>query len=487
MGSKGFGRRPSLLEQENSYSANPPLSRVQSQVDGLVSGFVREATDWRSLAAMTAGGTAYRIGRMGVMGLGTGKAVQALSLSAGLIAEVSAFEISHRAFQSENPQLWKWSGHGGLAQGLLHSFIAFGTLKGAGRISQGQNIFFQHLLQDSAMVAGHQASGWLGAPPPTGTLAEQFLKAEATNLQMGAGMALAQGWLPGLHGTERMEAEGPFERKPSGLSFFDRDVAFASPLGFYGRALSPTEKSKGERFRENSAAMSSVGDGDGPAGGSASPPPRVSRTIPPRAPAQKEPAFTYQLLLNDFSNFQTIGHESVIAVRDNREFSVKVGHREKTKRWDRYFPAGTTKLTFQLREGNTQGKAVVYLEHTAINLYSISNQASQKVRKMLPGAGTIFLDWLATQAALQGKEFNIIRVENTHIVKILSRSGLVDPEESMIEACLWDKGGYRVERASRWEDQVLVNDYDGGRYNFLNIRARPNRALIPPPSEDASN
>jgi len=198
---------PSNLLDRGGFPSKP-LTSMQTQVEGLVGGFIQQAADWRSLAAMTAGGLAYRVGRIGAMGLGGGNAVRAVSIGLGLTAEISAFEVTNRAFisnsKSEIPNLWRWSGSGGIAQGLLHSFISFGTLKGVGRLAQGQNLIAQHLLQDTAMVAGHQASGIFGlAMRPTGSLAEQFLHAEATNLQIGAGMALAHRFAPGVHGLER--------------------------------------------------------------------------------------------------------------------------------------------------------------------------------------------------------------------------------------------------------------------------------------------
>jgi len=177
---------------------------------------------------MAAGGVAYRTGRVGAMGFGSGNLIRIASVGIGLTAEVSAFELTNRGLTSvgarsprpqfisqgtggdtpplhpENPNLWRWFGPGGLAQGFLHSFIAFGTLRGAGSLARGENIFVQHLLQDTAMVAGHQATGIFGiAPRPAGSLAEQFLHAEATNLQIGAGMALAHGFAPGIYGLER--------------------------------------------------------------------------------------------------------------------------------------------------------------------------------------------------------------------------------------------------------------------------------------------
>jgi len=209
----------SLLSRASFSHFSGSLSQ---HVDQLVGEFVHHATDWRSLAAMTAGGVAYRMGRIGAMGLGGGHGVRTLSVGIGLGAEVSAFELSHRTLQTvgarsprpqfepnrmggetpplhpENPNLWRWSGPGGLRQGLLSSLVTFSTLKGFGRLTQGQNLIARHLAQDTGMVIGHQMTGALGiAPKPEEPLIEQFLHAEATNLQIEAGMALGHGLMGG--------------------------------------------------------------------------------------------------------------------------------------------------------------------------------------------------------------------------------------------------------------------------------------------------
>src|SRR4029453_1988471 len=176
-----------LLDRAQTSLRSTPL---QATVDESVGGFVHQATDWRSLVSMTAAGLAYRAGRIGVMGMGKGSFLRAASVGLGLTAEVSAFEFSQRALQT-HPNLWRWNGNGGIRQGLVQSFITFGTLKGAGGLAQGENLIAQHLLQDSAMVLGHQVPVALGITPvPAESLVEQFLYAEATNLQIGAGMAL---------------------------------------------------------------------------------------------------------------------------------------------------------------------------------------------------------------------------------------------------------------------------------------------------------
>src|SRR4030095_12632445 len=198
-----FSSSGSLLDRV-SFSNAPSLSSLQNQVDQAVGAFAHQASDWKSLASMIAGAGAYRFGRMGVLGMGNAPALKALSFGAGLGAEGATFELAHRSLQSGNSNLWRWGGSVGLRQGLFQSFITFGTLKGAGRLAQGQNFLAQHLLQDSAMVLGHQTSAALGfAPRPEGGLAEQFLHAEATNLSMGAGLSLAHAVAPGVSSLER--------------------------------------------------------------------------------------------------------------------------------------------------------------------------------------------------------------------------------------------------------------------------------------------
>jgi len=185
---------------------------LQNQVDGLVSDFVDQATDWKSIAAMTAGGLAYRWGKISVMGTNWARQVaplqKPLAIAFGLSSEVTAFEFTNRSLititeraglkPAPTTQLWNWSGPGGWKEGLLNSFITFGTLKGFGQLSQGQNLVLQHGFQDLGIVAGHQLVSLTGlGPKPEGSLAEQMLHAEATNLQMGAGMALGHAFTGG--------------------------------------------------------------------------------------------------------------------------------------------------------------------------------------------------------------------------------------------------------------------------------------------------
>jgi hypothetical protein len=198
-----------------AFSSTEGGTSLQSQVDGLVGDFIQQATDWRSLTSMIAGGMAYRLGRIGTMTVGVQNFEplrRIASVGIGLGAEVTAFEMTNRAltivgangYSPLPPNLWRWEGQGGIRQGFLSSLVTFGSLKGAGRLAQGENVVVQHLLQDTGMVLGHQVSGVFGITQrPTGSLAEQFLHAEVTNLQLSAGMALAHSVAPGAQGLER--------------------------------------------------------------------------------------------------------------------------------------------------------------------------------------------------------------------------------------------------------------------------------------------
>src|SRR4030095_16027072 len=76
----------SILDRaSNSASLNiPRLSTHQSQVDGGISGFMAQVTDWFTLASIMAGGSAYRAGRVGIASLGNASSLPALSILGGL-------------------------------------------------------------------------------------------------------------------------------------------------------------------------------------------------------------------------------------------------------------------------------------------------------------------------------------------------------------------------------------------------------------------
>jgi phosphatidylserine decarboxylase len=117
------------------------------------------------------------------------------SFAVGLAAESATYEIARRgllAFNNPLPGLWQWSGPQGFGRAWASSAISFGSLRTVAPALASQNLALQHLSVDAAMVAGHHLTFAAGfGEKPEGNLAQQFLSAEAMNLQMQAGLALA--------------------------------------------------------------------------------------------------------------------------------------------------------------------------------------------------------------------------------------------------------------------------------------------------------
>jgi hypothetical protein len=132
-----------------------------------------------------------------------------------------------------SPNLWSWSGPGGWKEGLLSSLVTFGTLKGFGNFARGENLIFQHGIQGLGMILGHQLAYRVGiASIPEGDFAEQWVHAEATNLQVGAGLALGHSLTNGrIRALERgldNSVARPFRAALAGLT------PLATHLGWQG-------------------------------------------------------------------------------------------------------------------------------------------------------------------------------------------------------------------------------------------------------------
>ncbi|MFO1519223.1 MAG: CDP-alcohol phosphatidyltransferase family protein [bacterium] len=241
---------------ESSLAQNASLSGFQTTVDNLVSTFVEEATRPTTLASMVAGGLTYRLIRSGsMMALGGRMAaplVQTFSVGSALVSEAAAFETTSRAlrvgFEGADASLLQIGGRNGIARGTLNSIVTFGALRGAGWLAEGQNVLVQHLAQSSAMVGGHQLTARFGwTDRPEGTLAEQFLRAEVTNLQLGFGMDAVHGLTGGrlaalersLDLSIRSQQGGLFENRGS-LLHLGPEMAFAVAHG-EGEASSAPE------------------------------------------------------------------------------------------------------------------------------------------------------------------------------------------------------------------------------------------------------
>jgi GNAT superfamily N-acetyltransferase len=211
--------------------------------------------------------------------------------------------------------------------------------------------------------------------------------------------------------------------------------------------------------------------------------------VPRRIYSSQNNQYPFSLILDDFDNIfsENIGAEIRIAEREKRVLWMKLDQRSYTNSRNGFFKTGTPELQFTLMEGETRGYVRIYLEPNTITRHVI-NTTSEKTNggpSMASGAGTIFTEWLATQAAIHGLKFNIVQIENPQILRILLRQNLMDSKATKVEACEWEefsRGLYNVKEVSPWNEKVRASKtLDPERdIHFLNVRGEPNPELVPP-------
>jgi len=165
-------------------------------MDQLHGGFVEEASNWRSLASLIAGGLAYRLGHWGFSASQLVQPALARPLAPlfGLASEVTAYRSTQYAMQSASVET---KSNAPFEIGWMADYLRFGLLKLAAGQAPVGNPLLSHSLQDAGLVFGEHLAHRLGlAPAPQGSWAQQTLHAEAVTLQIGAGMGLAH-WATG--------------------------------------------------------------------------------------------------------------------------------------------------------------------------------------------------------------------------------------------------------------------------------------------------
>ncbi|MBL7686343.1 MAG: cytochrome P450 [Deltaproteobacteria bacterium] len=192
--SEGFIARLS----QNSLNQNEELSFFQRSIDQSIEGFSHQLTEVQSLLPLLAGGISYRLFRSGALSLmGTHLPARLVAPVIGLASEVTVVEGIGRGIRGE-PFISRCHENSSsleptLVRSWFHSFFSFGLFKISGQAMAGQNLLIQHLMQDSAMVAGNYATAALGLhAAPMGSWIEQALHAEMSNVQLGLSMSLAR-------------------------------------------------------------------------------------------------------------------------------------------------------------------------------------------------------------------------------------------------------------------------------------------------------
>ncbi|MBL7685776.1 MAG: hypothetical protein JNK65_07065, partial [Deltaproteobacteria bacterium] len=206
-------RFDSLLSQlsQSTLNIDCESSSFQHQLDHTFSNATAQLTDVRTIVPMLAGSFAYSLFRSGSLAfMGSSLPSRLIAPVLGLMGEVTIFEWVGHGLRGEvpinrDPTRSDVLVEPSFMKAWFHSFVNFGLLKLGGWAGSNQNIFIQHLMQDSAMVVGNYATAALRlSERPTGSLFEQALHAEMTNIQLGFSMSVAHRMVPGLRGYERM-------------------------------------------------------------------------------------------------------------------------------------------------------------------------------------------------------------------------------------------------------------------------------------------
>lgn len=268
---------PSNLLERRLRAGLPTSSVVLNQNQILQDHLSAEARDSLSdpiaLTAMSFAPSFGKLGRIGILRgtercLGTAstlmtRATSSVLGSVGALGfEAVAYEgiqRNLRVFLGEGPSsLLSWES---FSEGLTHSFLNIGILKGVGSATAATNPVLSHFASDGAMVAGNQAVAALGMIPQSSeSLLHQILQADAMNWQMKGGMSLFHHMMPSLVLNERslgLQVELPKERAEK---FWDLDSSSLSMAANEREKFTPSSKKRLELRDSINAHLGRFGD-----------------------------------------------------------------------------------------------------------------------------------------------------------------------------------------------------------------------------------
>ncbi len=201
-------------------------------MDSLAQTFLSETTNISSLVAMTIGGLAYRLGKIAFLNTAP-NIVRFASPLFGLVCEVTAFEGTSRFLQNLSPHSSPLTPHS-FSEEWRNSFVDFAMMKSVGHLLRTHHLIGRHLVQDFSMIAGHQATAFLGwTPAPEGNFLDQMLHAEIKNLQLGIGTHLSAH----LSGHRISSLERNFDRLPLYHSTLSPQIQHQDALQMHSETL----------------------------------------------------------------------------------------------------------------------------------------------------------------------------------------------------------------------------------------------------------
>jgi|GEM_PF-7130856 len=263
-----IGARSSLLDRA-SLQNGQALTEVQALTDQLASTFLQEATNLRTAAAMLGAGWVGRATRIGAMGSLPGRAllpqlVRGASYIPAMAAESAAFAGIERGFHN----LEGHPSHQSFQSDWARAAVTLTGLKAFGALGAGQNLFVQHLVTDVGLVGSQHLVHAAGlTPAPRGSLAQQLLHAEATNLQMMGSMAMAHGLSPRLSAVER-SLDIYLRSEPTRLPIPEVEGPLSSALATAaaGEVLRPATTNETPETGARALTVFSIGSRDGLSG-----------------------------------------------------------------------------------------------------------------------------------------------------------------------------------------------------------------------------
>lgn len=192
----------------------------------------------------------------------------------------------------------------------------------------------------------------------------------------------------------------------------------------------------------------------------------------------------YKLVLEEWSNiypgfeaesWSGMGEEMVIAHREGRPLRVQLREFAIPKGAGGKLPKDARKFGVDLIEGERRGQAVFFTWDGNLNVSRLDTKDLGR------GAGTIFLDWISTQALMEGYRIHFTNIDNPHLFRILDRGKFLDAPRSWVD-------GFRPDGSSEGKLHLVFQapflNHESVRQQhpeatIFNVRGKPNPKLIP--------